>query len=110
MTPSSATSRAAALPAGWFAGVAARAVDGNGTSIVARYGGTARGPTLLLHGVPETHAVGHRVVQPLAAPSFLVLPDLRGSGDGATPLGLPDPSTSSRRSMAQEVVGVLDAL
>ena len=102
---------ASTLPAGWFEGFGARVFDVNGTSIFARFGGTMHGPSLLLlHGFPQTHAMWHRVVQALQAGYFVVLPDLRGYGDSSKVAGLPDHSNYSKRTMAQDVIGVMDAL
>jgi haloacetate dehalogenase len=111
MTENTALSTASTLPSSWFAGFEARAFDVNGTSIFARFGGNMHRPTLLLlHGFPETHVVWHRVVQALQEQYFLVLPDLRGYGDSSQEAGLADHSNYSKRTMAQDVMGVLDAL
>ncbi|MDO8373842.1 MAG: alpha/beta hydrolase, partial [Polaromonas sp.] len=102
---------ASTLPAGWFEGFEARDFEVNGTSIFARYGGNAAGPTLLLlHGFPQSHVMWHRVVLALQAHFFLVLPDLRGYGDSSKVAGLPDHSNYSKRNMAQDAVAVMDAL
>lgn len=111
MSQNTATATVTAPPGAWFEGFAARAFDVNDTSIFARYGGNQHGPALvLLHGFPETHATWHRVAQRLEEQFFLVLPDLRGNGDSAKPAGLPDHSTYSKRTMARDIVGVVDAL
>ena len=102
---------AASVGTGWFDGFAARHFAVNGTSIFARFGGNVDGPTLLLlHGFPETHVMWHRVVQVLQAQYFVVLSDLRGYGDSSKETGLPDHSNYSKRTMAEDVIGVLDAL
>jgi haloacetate dehalogenase len=96
---------------GWFDGFDARYFEVNGTSLFARYGGNASGPTLLLlHGFPESHVMWHRVAQALRHRYFLVMPDLRGYGDSAKPTGLADHSNYSKRAMARDVVSVVDAL
>jgi haloacetate dehalogenase len=41
---------------------------------------------------------------------FLVLPDLRGYGDSAKPAGQADHSAYSKRSMARDIISLLDAL
>jgi haloacetate dehalogenase len=95
----------------WFDGFHERNVDVNDVSIFARYGGNESGPALLLvHGFPETHVMWHRVARALQEDYFIVLPDLRGYGDSAKPVGLPDHSTYSKRTMAQDLIGVMDAL
>ncbi|WP_096667715.1 alpha/beta fold hydrolase [Polaromonas sp. AET17H-212] len=102
---------ASTLPQAWFEGFEARDFEVNGTSIFARYGGNAAGPTLLLlHGFPQSHVMWHRVALALQAHFFLVLPDLRGYGDSSKVAGLPDHSNYSKRNMAQDAVAVIDAL
>lgn len=102
---------ASTLPDLWFEGFEARDFEVNGTSIFARYGGNAAGPTLLLlHGFPQSHVMWHRVALALQAHFFLVLPDLRGYGDSSKVAGLPDHSNYSKRNMAQDAVAVMDAL
>ncbi len=102
---------ASTLPDSWFEGFQARDFEVNGTSIFARFGGNAAGPTLLLlHGFPQSHVMWHRVVQALQARYFIVLPDLRGYGDSSKAAGLPDHSNYSKRNMAQDALSVMDAL
>lgn len=102
---------ASTLPDTWFEGFEARDFEVNGTSLFARYGGNAAGPTLLLlHGFPQCHVMWHRVAQALQARFFLVLPDLRGYGDSSKVTGLPDHSNYSKRNMAQDALAVMDAL
>jgi haloacetate dehalogenase len=97
--------------AGWFEGFEARDFEVDGASIFARFGGNASGPTLLLlHGFPQMHAMWHRVAQALRERYFIVLPDLRGYGDSSKPAGLPDHGNYSKRVMAQDAIGVIDAL
>ena len=102
---------ASTLPTAWFEGFEARDFEVNGTSIFARFGGNREGPALLLlHGFPQSHVMWHRVVQALQASFFLVLPDLRGYGDSSKVAGLPDHSNYSKRNMAADALGVMDAL
>ncbi|HYW58421.1 MAG TPA: alpha/beta hydrolase [Polaromonas sp.] len=102
---------ASTLPDTWFEGFEARDFEVNGTSIFARFGGNPQGPTLLLlHGFPQSHVMWHRVVQALRSRYFIVLPDLRGYGDSSKVPGLPDHSNYSKRNMAQDAVGVMEAL
>jgi haloacetate dehalogenase len=65
---------------------------------------------LLVHGFPQTHALWHRVVLQLKDTYWIVLPDLRGYGDSAKPAGLPDHGNYSKRTMAQDLVDVMDQL
>lgn len=65
---------------------------------------------LLLHGYPETHAMWHRVAPLLQADFSLVIPDLRGYGDSAKPLSLPNAANQSKRAMAQDMAELMTAL
>jgi haloacetate dehalogenase len=94
-----------------FEGFEERYIEVDGASIFARFGGNTSGPTLLLlHGYPQSHVMWRRVVEGLQAKYFIVLPDLRGYGDSSKPSGLPDHSNYSKRTMAQDVIDVMDAL
>lgn len=70
---------------------------------------TSRPPLFLLHGFPQSHVCWRRVAQQLQQQYFLVLPDLRGYGDSAQPLGADDHSNYSKREMAADVVAVAGA-
>jgi haloacetate dehalogenase len=97
----------------WFSGFDSRRFEVNGVSIHARVPTAARSgkPALLLvHGFPQTHVLWHRVVQRLQQDYWIVLPDLRGYGDSAQPAGLPDHANYSKRTMAQDLVDVMDQL
>jgi haloacetate dehalogenase len=95
----------------WFDGFDADVFTVNGTEIYARFGG-ARGkpPLLLLHGFPQTHAIWHRVAQELRHDFFLVMPDLRGYGDSQKLPGTVDHGNYSKREMAADMAGVMQAL
>ena len=99
----------------WFDGFDSRSFEVNGTSIHARFskvvlGEPQRPALLLLHGFPESHVMWHRVAQQLSQHYFLVMPDLRGYGDSSKTPGLPDHSNYSKRNMAADMVGVMNAL
>jgi haloacetate dehalogenase len=97
----------------WFDEFETRHLDVNGVQIYARVSPglpVDRPALLLLHGFPQTHAMWHRVAQFLHKDFYLVMPDLRGYGDSSKPAGLPDHSTYSKRSMAQDMVDVMDVL
>jgi haloacetate dehalogenase len=97
----------------WFENFESRKFDVNGVSIHARVSqGLPDGKPalLLLHGFPQTHVMWHRVAQLLHKDFYLVIPDLRGYGDSSKPTGLPDHSNYSKRAMAGDMVGVMDAL
>jgi haloacetate dehalogenase len=67
-------------------------------------------PLLLLHGYPQTHAMWHAVAPELAREYTVVCADLRGYGDSSKPVGLPDHSNYAKRAMADDMIGVMDAL
>ena len=65
---------------------------------------------VLLHGFPQTHAMWQRVAQQLQGRYRLLMPDLRGYGDSSHEAGDAEHAHYSKRAMAQEVVGLCDAL
>ena len=77
-----------------------------GVRIHGRTGGSGP-PLLVLHGHPQTHAIWHRVAPALAENFTLVMPDLRGYGDSSKPAGAPDHATYSKRTMARDVLRVM---
>ncbi|TFW10539.1 alpha/beta hydrolase [Oxalobacteraceae bacterium OM1] len=81
----------------------------NGVEIHLRHGGSGP-PLLLLHGYPQTHVIWHGVADRLAQRFTLVMPDLRGYGDSSKPKGLPDHSNYSKRTMAQDMADLMQAL
>jgi haloacetate dehalogenase len=64
-------------------------------------------PLLLLHGHPQTHAMWHAVVGPLAQRFSVVAMDLRGRGDSARLPGSVDHALYSKRVMASDAVAVM---
>lgn len=95
----------------WFPEFSAGTFDVDGVGIFARWGGNPQGPTLLLvHGYPETHLMWRHVAALLRDRYFLILPDLRGYGESDKPAGLPDHANYSKRTMANDLVGVVDRL
>ncbi|WP_296510932.1 alpha/beta hydrolase [Rhodoferax sp.] len=97
----------------WFDGFVERDFMVNGVRIHARVPREAQGARpalLLLHGFPQTHVLWARVAQLLAQDFYLVMPDLRGYGDSDKPAGLPDHSNYSKRTLAADMVALMDAL
>ena len=99
----------------WFDGFEMQRFEVSGASILARHSrqalGQPRKPALLLlHGFPQSHVMWQRVAHRLADRYSLVMPDLRGYGDSSKTPGLPDHSNYSKRNMAHDMVGVMDAL
>jgi haloacetate dehalogenase len=89
--------------------------DANGEAVhiharVSRGLPDGRPALLLLHGFPQSHVLWNRVAEQLQQDYFLVMPDLRGYGDSSKAPGLSDHSNYSKRSMAADMVTVMDAL
>ena len=90
-----------------FPGFAHSSIDvGDGIKIHCAHGGSGP-PLLLIHGYPQTHAIWHKIAQPLAQRHTVVCPDLRGYGDSSKPAGLPDHANYSKRAMALDLVRVM---
>ncbi|GAA4570094.1 alpha/beta hydrolase [Micromonospora coerulea] len=79
------------------------------TTIHGRRGGDGP-PVLLLHGMPETHLMWHRVAPRLAERFTVVATDLRGFGDSGKPPSTPDHAPYSMRQVAREQVEVMRLL
>lgn len=79
------------------------------TTIHGRRGGDGP-PVLLLHGIPETHLMWHRVAPRLAEHFTVVATDLRGFGDSGTPPSTPDHAPYSMREIACEQIEVMKTL
>src|SRR5256885_8292333 len=92
-----------------FEGFAEFDVPTSGTTIHGRRGGDGP-PVLLLHGVPETHLMWHRVAPRLAERFTVVATDLRGFGDSGCPPSDADHAAYSMREIARDQVEVMRAL
>ncbi|MDZ5445147.1 alpha/beta hydrolase [Micromonospora sp. 4G57] len=79
------------------------------TTIHGRRGGDGP-PVLLLHGMPETHLMWHRIAPRLAERFTVVATDLRGFGDSGKPPTTPDHAPYSMREVAREQVEVMRLL
>ena len=79
------------------------------TTIHGRRGGDGP-PVLLLHGIPETHLMWHRIAPHLAERHTVVATDLRGFGESGTPPSTPDHAPYGMRAIAREQVEVMAAL
>jgi haloacetate dehalogenase len=85
-------------------------IDLDAVRVRVRHGGGGP-PVLLLHGHPRTHATWHRVAPRLAAAGFAVVcPDLRGYGATLAPPDEPGHAQASKRAMARDAIGLMDAL
>ena len=67
-------------------------------------------PLLLLHGIPETHLMWHRLAPSLAEHFTVVATDLRGYGGSSTPPSDPDHSAYSMRTLAADQVKTMREL
>jgi haloacetate dehalogenase len=80
-----------------------------GNEIAGRIGGSGP-PLLLLHGIPQTHLMWHRVAPALAERFTVVATDLRGFGGSGKPASTPDHAPYAMRVIAAEQVAVMREL
>jgi haloacetate dehalogenase len=92
-----------------FDGFAEFDIATTGTTIHGRHGGDGA-PVLLLHGIPQTHLMWHRVAPRLAERFAVVATDLRGFGDSGTPPSAPDHGPYSMREIARDQIDVMKTL
>lgn len=67
-------------------------------------------PLVLLHGFPQNHRTWAKVAPELASRFDVIVPDLRGYGQSDAPTDDPQNTVYSKRNMARDIVGLLDAL
>ncbi len=79
------------------------------TSIFVRSSGSGP-PLLLLHGFPQTHLMWRDVAPLLAREFTVVCADLRGYGQSGCPASAPDHAPYAKRTMAQDMVVVMERL
>ena len=84
-------------------------VETNGTRLSVHRGG-AGDALFLLHGYPQTHMAWEKVAPAFARRFDVIVPDLRGYGDSDVPEDGPDHHAYSKREMARDIVGLMDAL
>ena len=92
-----------------FPGFERRRVRTSGATINLVIGGDGP-PVLLLHGYPQTHAMGHKVAPALARDYTVICADLRGYGDSSKPRGVPGHLNYSKRAMALDMAQVMESL
>jgi haloacetate dehalogenase len=84
-------------------------IDTGETTIHVRHGGSGP-PLLLLHGIPETHLMWHKIAPRLARDFTVVATDLRGYGDSGKPPSTPDHVPYAMRALARDQVAVMERL
>lgn len=83
---------------------------GCGTVTLSVHRAGAGAPVILLHGYPQTHRAWAPVAPRLAETFDVIVPDLRGYGASDVLADDADHTVYSKRTMAQDVVGLMDAL
>lgn len=86
-----------------------RRVAANGIALSVQEAG-AGAPLILLHGYPQNGMCWSRVAPTLAAQFRVIIPDLRGYGESETPADDAAHTVYSKREMARDVTGLMDAL
>ncbi|MEL0254843.1 MAG: alpha/beta hydrolase [Burkholderiaceae bacterium] len=81
----------------------------NGVALSVHRGGQGK-PLLLLHGFPQNHMCWERVAPQLAKSRDVIIPDLRGYGESEAPPNESGNITYSKRTMAQDIADLLNAL
>jgi haloacetate dehalogenase len=92
-----------------FEDFALTTIDVGEAQIRVRKGGSGP-PLLLLHGMPQTHVMWHKVAPALARDFTVVATDLRGYGDSSKAPTTPDHEPYSKRAMARDQVAVMARL
>ncbi|MFF4875139.1 alpha/beta fold hydrolase [Micromonospora sp. NPDC000668] len=80
-----------------------------GATIHGRHGGSGP-PVLLLHGIPETHLMWHRVAPQLAENYTVVVTDMRGWGASGKPPSSADHEPYSMRAIARDQIDAMRSL
>lgn len=81
----------------------------NGVTLRVATGGEGS-PLLMLHGHPQNHLAWRKVAPQLAKKYQVILPDLRGYGDSDKPASDEQHLTYAKRSMADDISLLIDAL
>jgi len=97
------------LDAKYFPGFESKKITSNGVSIHTVIGGSGP-PVLLLHGAPLSHLSWAEIAVELANDHTVIAPDLRGYGWSSKPDGGENHINYSKRTMAQDQVGVMQQL
>ncbi|KHJ65178.1 hydrolase [Pantoea rodasii] len=81
----------------------------NGVTLRVAMGGEGT-PLLMLHGHPQNHLAWRKIAPQLAEKYQVILPDLRGYGDSDKPVSDEQHLTYAKRSMAEDISQLIDAL
>lgn len=81
----------------------------NGVTLRVACGGKGS-PLLMLHGHPQNHLAWRKIAPQLAQQYQVILPDLRGYGDSDKPASDAEHLPYAKRSMAQDISQLIDAL
>lgn len=81
----------------------------NGIHLSVHHGGEGP-PLILLHGYPQNHMCWVKVAPKLAERFHVIIPDLRGYGESDAPPDDAEHHVYSKREMAKDVTGLMDAL
>jgi haloacetate dehalogenase len=92
-----------------FEGFSLTTIDTGEAAIRVRHGGSGP-PLLLLHGIPETHVMWHKIAPRLAQDFTVVATDLRGYGDSSKPATTPAHAPYAMRVLARDQVAVMEHL
>jgi haloacetate dehalogenase len=92
-----------------IAGFTQHFVETNGIRLSVHRAG-AGAPLILLHGYPQNHMSWEKVAPGFARHFDVIVPDLRGYGDSDAPPDDTEHTVYSKREMARDIVGMMDAL
>ncbi|MBN2907499.1 MAG: alpha/beta hydrolase [Rhodobacteraceae bacterium] len=81
----------------------------NGITLSVHQAG-AGAPLILLHGYPQNHMCWAGLAPALARDFHVIIPDLRGYGDSDAPPDDTAHTVYSKREMARDITGLMDAL
>ncbi|WP_375551282.1 alpha/beta fold hydrolase [Rhodophyticola porphyridii] len=81
----------------------------NGTRLSVHQAGQGA-PLILLHGYPQNHMSWAKIAPALAEEFHVIIPDLRGYGESDIPPNDAENRAYSKREMALDIVGLMDAL
>ena len=89
---------------GFFEGFSETTADlGDGRQFRLRSGGSGP-PLVMLHGMPQTHCMWHRIAPALAERFTVICPDITGYGLSYKPAASAGHEAYSKRRMAQDIV------